>query len=310
MSLLILVSALMGASFLFIRVAAPTFGPVWLIDLRVLLSAGALALWAVSSGQALKFHGSWRDWLLLGSLNTAIPFTLVAWGELRVNSSLTALLMATIPLFTALVSALWLREGITAKKAVGIGLGLLGVVIASGWATLNLDTPTLLSLVAIITASLLYAIGSVFTKVRFQSVPSTTVTVGNLATAGVVLLPFAAFTPPPALPPASALMAFGALVLVATVPASLLYFRMIERTTVTSVSTVAYLIPVFGALWGALFLNEMLTADMLLGFSVILASVALVTDVRIDVRWSRRLFEITSGLLGSQQCPRLGAVPC
>jgi drug/metabolite transporter (DMT)-like permease len=275
--LLLLLGALFGAAFLFMRMAVPSFGPITLIAVRVLLAAGVLAAFARLRSERVRFGGSRRAWLLLGALNAAIPFTLIAWAELHIASSLAAILIATMPLFTALAAALWQRERIGLARGVGLALGLVGVLILSGWDTAALDGTTLLAIGAVLLASLSYAVGNVYTKVRFAEVPRLTLTVGNFLFAGLLLLPLVAVAPAPALPPLGAWGAMAALVVLATVIPFLLFYRLLARSAATTASSVAFLIPGFGTLWGVLFLNEAVGAATLIGFAVVLVGVALVT---------------------------------
>ncbi|WP_027892730.1 DMT family transporter [Calidithermus chliarophilus] len=278
---LLLASALLGSAFLFIKLAAPVVGPVLLMTSRVLLAALALLGLALILQQPLVFSRPLGTWLVLGALNAALPFTLVAWSELHITSSLASILIASLPLFTALVSRLGLGEKLDPRTGLGLGLGLVGVVILSGWSPLELTPKTLLAVAATLLASLCYALAAIYTKRRFQGVSRMSLTIGNFASAGVLLLPFSLFAPAPQLPPASALGVILALTLVATVVPYLLYFRLLERLPATTATSVGYLIPAFGALWGVVFLAEPINAAMLVGFGVVLLSVALVSGLRL-----------------------------
>lgn len=277
--LLIGISALFGASFLFIRIAAPSFGPVLLMDARVLLAGGALVLYALATRQRLRFGGRPGRWLLLGGLNAAVPFTLIAWAELHLTSSLAAMLIGTLPLLTALVASVWLRERLTQSKLAGLVLGLAGVMILSGWNPLDPAPTTWLAIGAMLVATALYALGSVYTKVAFGGVPPLTVTTGNLLAAGAILLPLVPFAVPASAPPLGAAAAGLALALLCTSVAYLGFFSLIASVGPTSTATAAYLIPGFGTLWGVLFLGEPVNAAMLIGFSVILCGVAVAAGV-------------------------------
>src|SRR5215217_2088838 len=130
---LFVLGALWGGSFIFIRVAAPVLGPFVLMDLRVLLAAVALILYAVAASRLPKLRYRWREFLVLGTLNAAIPFTLIAASEIELTASLAAILNSTTPLFTAVVAAAWIKDGLTVRRAVGLALGLVGVVVLVGW---------------------------------------------------------------------------------------------------------------------------------------------------------------------------------
>lgn len=253
------------------------------MDARVLLAAGLLALWAAITRHPLRFGGRWRDWLVVGALNAAAPYTLIAFAELHVPSSLAALFMATIPLFTALLSALLLRERLSLKLGAGLALGVTGVAVLSGGGALALTPVTLLAVAALLASAFSYALGIMFVSLRFRETAPLTLSVGNFLAAGTLLLPFALAAPPPAPPPPTALLALAALALVPTALALVLDFHLLQKLGPTRLSTVAYLVPVSGALLGAVFLAEPLHPTMLLGFATVLVSVALVTDVRLGL---------------------------
>lgn len=282
-SLLMFVAALMAAAFLFIRIAGPALGPVFLIDVRVALAAAVLLVWARLKEQPLEFRRPWKDWAALGLFNAAGPFTLIAWAELHITSSLAAILIATIPLFTALVSAVWLNEPLTPKKGVGLGLGLVGVTVLSGWSPQHTGAVTALAVTAVLVAACSYAVGGVYARRRFRGVSSLSVATGNFAAAALLLLPWAAFSVPTALPPVGTVLALLALVLLSTVTSFLLYFRLIERHGALTASSIGYLIPVFGALYGAAFLREPLSAAAAVGLGVVLLSVGLVTNLDLGL---------------------------
>ena len=286
--LLLLLSVLFGSAFLFIRIAAPVFGPLFLMDARVLLAAGTLALWALVTKQRLSFGGRWRDWFTIGALNAALPYTLIAFAELHVTSALAALFMALLPLFTTVVAVLWGRERLTPKMSVGLALGFVGVVVMSGWSTPQLTPTTLLSLGALLLAALSYALGLVYTEARFDDTPPLTLSVGNFLAAGVLLLPFALTAPPPQVPSPLALLTLAALVLLPTALALVLDFHLLKKLGASRLSLVAYLIPISGALLGVVFLNEALSSTALVSFSLILVGVVLATDAEVKLPPLRR----------------------
>src|SRR5690348_6384153 len=113
LGVLFLLGAMWGASYLFIRIAAPVLGPVVLMDARVLLASGALTLNALVARRVPGFKGQWRAFFILGTINAAIPLTLIAAAELNLPASFAAMLNATVPLFTALVAAVWLKDRLT-----------------------------------------------------------------------------------------------------------------------------------------------------------------------------------------------------
>ncbi|UCH27193.1 MAG: DMT family transporter [Trueperaceae bacterium] len=280
-ALLLFVSSLFGAAFLFIRIATPSFGPFVLMDARVLLSAAVLALYATVIGHRFAFKRRRKEWLILGTLNAALPFPLIAYAELHITASLAAILIATMPLFTSLAAALMLKETLTPKKIGGILLGLLGVGVLSGLGPLDITPATVLAILASLASACSYALAGVYAKRVFADTPVLTVTTGSMLSAGLVLLPVALATPPAVAPSSSAILALVGLSLLSTVIAFVGFFRLIRTVGPTATSTAAYLIPLFGTLWGALFLAEPVNSGMFLALLVILASIALTTDLRL-----------------------------
>ena len=279
---LILLAALWGASYVFIRVAVPALGPFVLMGVRVALAAAALALYAAVLARAMpKFRSRWKEFLIVGATNSAIPFTLIAAAELELTASLAAILNATTALFVAVVAAARIGEALTAKKVAGLVMGFVGVVVLVGWDPVSLDAAVLLAVAAMLAASLSYAVGGVYVKRTFAGVSPLAMTIGQQAGAALFLLPLAAVSLPEEAPPLPAALSALALALLCTAVAYLLYFRLIENVGPTKTLTVTYLIPVFGLLFGVLLLDEPVGIGTLVGFGIILYGVALVTEVRL-----------------------------
>src|SRR3954452_24331829 len=194
--MLLALGALWGGSFLFIRVAAPVLGPPVLVVLRTLLAGTVLLLYGVLSGRRPVLRARWREFLVLGALNAALPFVLIAAAELRLPASLAAILNATVPVFTGLVLAVWTGEAPSQRAVAGMVLGLCGVVVLVGWSTLPLDGGTILAVAASLLAALSYGAGGVYAKTRLGGMPPLTLATGQLLGAGLLILPFAAATPP------------------------------------------------------------------------------------------------------------------
>src|SRR5918999_2553970 len=279
---LVLLGALWGASYMFIRVAVPALGPFALMGLRVALAASVLALYAAFLVRDLpKFRSRWREFLIVGATNSAVPFTLIAAAEIELTASLAAILNSTTALFAAAVAAVWIGEALTTKKIFGLVMGLVGVAVLVGWDPIPLNSIVLLSVGAMLAASLSYAIGGVYVKRTFAGVPPLAMAIGQQAGAAVLLLPLAAVSFPQEAPPLPAALSALALTLLSTALAYLLYFRLIENVGPTKTLTVTFLIPFFGLLFGVLLLGEPIGVGTLVGFGIILYSVALVTEIRL-----------------------------
>ncbi len=276
---LVLLGMLWGGSFLFIRVAVPVLGPFVLVELRVGLAALALVLYAVAVGRVPKLRGRWREFVLIGALNAALPFSLISAAEIELTASLAAILNSTTVLFTSLVAAAWMGERLTKGRVGGVILGIAGVAVLVGWDPVALNGPVLLSVGAMLCGSLCYGLGAVYTKRTFVGVPSTALAIGQQAAAAAILLPLAAVSPPAEAPPLVVVLSVLGLALLSTAVAYLLYFYLISSVGPTKTSTVTFLVPVFGLLLGVLLLDEPVGAGTLAGLGIILLSVALVIGI-------------------------------
>ena len=276
---LMLLGALWGGSFLFIRVAVPALGPFVLMELRVGLAVLALTLYALAVGRLSKLRARWREFLIIGTVNTAIPFSLIAAAEINLTASLAAILNSTTVMFTALVAAVWMGDPLTIRKVVGVILGIVGVAALVGWDPIELSGVVLLSVGAMLAASLSYALGAVYIKRTFKGIPPLSMSLGQLTGGAIVLLPLAAASLPGERPSAAVTLSVLGLALLSTAVAYLLYFRLIENVGPTSTVTVTLLVPVFGLLFGVLLLDEPFGLGTLAGLAMILSSVALVTGI-------------------------------
>lgn len=268
---LLLLAGLWGGSFAFMRVAVPVLGPVWLAFSRVALAFIALFALAFARRAVPPFLAHWRDYLVIGTVNSALPFALYCFAEQYIGASTAAILNATSPFFAAAIAALWLKEALTLRKICGMALGLAGVVILVGWSAQALRGMMLPATLACLGAALCYGVASVYVKRRMANIPSFAVALYSQLAAAAVLAPALPFVPSPgALTPLVVGNAL-ALALASTALAYLLYFRLIATIGPARALTVTFLIPVFGVLWGLLFLEESVNANVLAGCALILA---------------------------------------
>jgi drug/metabolite transporter (DMT)-like permease len=275
--LLVVLGALWGASFLFIAVTVDALGPIGVADARVVLAAVALLAYAALTSGVPALRARWRDHLLLGLVNVALPFALISAAELELPASLAAILNATAPLGSALIGAALLGQRLRARQGVGLVVALAGVALVVGLAPLELDLAAGLAVGASVLAALSYAVAGHLTRARFAGVPPLALSIGQLVAAAVLLTPLLAVVPPDAAPTGGELAAVLALGLACTAVAYLIYFRLIAEVGATSAITVTYLVPVFGVLWGTLFRDEQVTLGVLAGAALVLAGVLLVT---------------------------------
>ncbi len=253
---LVCLAALWGGSFVFMRVAVSALGPLWLVESRVALAFLALYALARIRGDVPGFRARWRDYAVVGIVNTALPFALFSWASQHVPASVAAILNATSPFFGAMVAALWLGDRVTPGKLVGMVLGFAGVVLLVGWQPRLASGDALLAVCACLIGALCYGIASVYAKTRLGRLSSFAIALYSQMVASIVLapvLPFAAL--PAAITPVVAANVLG-LAVASTALAYLLYFRLIADLGPARALTVTFLIPMFGVLWGWLFLGR------------------------------------------------------
>jgi drug/metabolite transporter (DMT)-like permease len=268
---LLLLAGLWGGSFAFMRVAVPVLGPVWLAFARVALAFLALFALALARRAVPPFLAHGRDYVVIGVANSALPFALFCYAEQYVGASIAAILNATSPFFAAAVAALWLKEALTLRKLGGMALGLAGVVLLVGWSVQAPAGMMLPATLACLGAALCYGVASVYVKRRMAGVPSFAVALYSQLAAAAVLAPLLPFVPRPG--PLTPLVIGNtlALALASTALAYLLYFRLITTIGPARALTVTFLVPVFGVLWGFVFLGEPVTANTISGCALILA---------------------------------------
>jgi drug/metabolite transporter (DMT)-like permease len=264
---LVSLAAIWGASFLFNRITAPVLGPVLTAELRTLIAGVALAAWFALAAFDPQWRRWWPQYIIVGILSSALPFLLWAYAALTLPAGLLSVLNATSPMWGALCSALLLGERLHGKRILGLALGFVGV----GLVTRPTSHEALYypALVAALAAAFCYGLAAAYMKRWAANVPSRGMAVGTQLVAGVILVPFIPLWPPAAAPTALVAASMLALGLVCGAIAYLLYFRLIADIGATGALTVTYLIPVFGVLWGAVFLGEAVPAAMLAGAALV-----------------------------------------
>jgi len=283
---LVLLGAIWGASFLFIREAAHDFGPIVLMFLRVLLAGlvlvpvGYVMLKNRSDSEPVRLLSHWREFLIMGILNSAIPFTLIAFSELTITASLASILNSLTPLCTALVAAVWVGEQLTGQKIIGAMLGIVGVTVLVGGSPLEMTPEFLLAVAASIGAAIFYGLGTVYASRHIKGIPAIQASIGQLLGAAVVLAIPATGSIPDTPPSMSSILSLTALILLSTSFAYLIYFYLLSNVGPTRTASVTFLVPVFGTIWGIMFLKEPFSIGMFAGMAIILLSVGLVIGVR------------------------------
>lgn len=272
--LLVALGAIWGSSYLFIRVGVRDLSPADLIELRLLCAAPLLVAFAVRRYGWGALREAWREGLVLGVVNAAVPFTLIAWAEKHVDSGTAAVANSSVPIFVALLAFFFVpTERSTGLRLVGILLGLVGVAVLAGvhpqggW----LGTA---GIGAIVGASISYAAANLYAG-RRMSAGGPVLAAVSMSAAFVLLLPLAAATPPAHTPGWKAVGSAVALGLLGTALAQILSYRMIRLYGSARSVLVAYMLPAFALLYGFVLLGEPVTLQKLAGLVLITGGVAL-----------------------------------
>ena len=274
---LLLLSAIWGSSFLFLRIASPAFGPIFLVEMRVL--SGLLVLlpvfFVMRKYQEFKLH--WKMILLVSLLNMAIPFCFFAYSALNMGAGLLSIMNATVPIFTAMVGFLYFRQRLSRLGFAGLIVGLLGVAILMSESRDESGITSDLAIPSALFASILYGIAINLAAHKLQGVSGITITTGSLFFSSTILLPLAISSRPEVIPEGVIWLSVLSLGIVCTGFGYVLFYRLIGEIGSQRAITTTYLIPLFSIFWGSLFLGETLTVAMFLGGVTVLLGVALTT---------------------------------
>ena len=278
-------AALWGASFLFMRLGAVDFGPLATAGLRVMLAT--LFLWPVMVWRghwpALRQH--WRAILLIGVINSALPFALYAWAVMSINTGLAAILNATSPLCGALLAWCWLGQRPDRLRGLGLLIGFAGVLLLAGDQASFKPGGSALALLACLGATLCYGWAAHLSRRHLNGVPALALATGSQFGSALVLLGPTLWSWPAQTPGWRAWAAIVAIAVLCTGVAYILYFRLIERAGPARALTVTFVTPLFAVAYGAMFLHEALTLRMLACGLVIVVGTALSTGlIRIRSR--------------------------
>lgn len=277
----ILLGAIWGASFLFMRIATVEFGPVPTAAVRVVIATAALLPLLLLRGLGPQFRRHWKASCAIGIVNSAIPFACFSFALLSITTGLSAILNATVPLFGALVAWGWLKDRPSGSRMVGLVIGFAGVALLAGeqasfkpgasgiapaWAVL-----------ACLVATVCYAIAASATRRYLSGIPALVTATGSQIGAALGLALPALWFWPARMPSSHAWLAITALGVACTGIAYVLYFRLIENAGPVRALAVTFLVPVFALIYGAVLLGESITTWMLLCGAVIVCGTALST---------------------------------
>ena len=280
--LFVVIAAIWGGSFLFMRVAAEEFGALLSACLRMGIGAAVMLpilAWRGLLGQMLA---NWKSILFISLFTSAIPFACFAFAVLHITTGLSAILNATSPMFAALVAWLWLGQRLTVWRVVGIVIGFVGVVLlAGGQAALKGEAVglSILSVLACLLATLCYAASGNVIKERMPHLHPWVIAGGTMLGATLWLAVPSALTWPTAAPSLKAWGAIAVAGVACSAIAFMLYFELMQRVDMVRTFSVTYLITVFALLYGVLFLDEHITLWMLFCGAVVLVGTALATGL-------------------------------
>jgi drug/metabolite transporter (DMT)-like permease len=279
----VLLAAIWGSSFLFMRVGAPEFGPIALIFVRVAIAAALMLLLIFSKGLWGQLRSNLGKTMFVGLTNSAIPFTLLAYSALSVTAGFNSILNATAALWTSILAALWLQERLTRTRWLGVLLGFLGVVMLV-WDRVGpmqgaQVQQIVLAVCAGLAATFCYGYSNIWTKKHMMNVPSMVTTAGSQIGATLALLPLVLFAWPEKMPSATAWGSAAALGVICTAWAYILYFRLIQQLGSLKAAMVTYLVPVFAIFWGWIALQETVSWNMLLAMAVTVLGTAMATGI-------------------------------
>lgn len=290
-----------GISFLFIKIAVEDVSPATLVFGRLALSVLTLALIAACRP---SLAAGWRRYLgyglLIGTINNAIPFLLISWGETHIASGVASILNASTPLFTVVLAQFWIgsaHESLTLRRSTGVLIGFLGVAVLIGPAALNLGEGSMaqtLGELAVLIAAAAYAVGALMSK-RYAGSAPLAAPLTMQAGALLVVTPVALLWEPPThLPSLAAFACIVELGVVGTALAYLLYFWLIHHVGPTRTALVTYLLPCTALLWGMIFLGERVSWNSLAGLLLVLLGTML-TNGTLNTKFARvrRLIRVT-----------------
>ena len=274
---LLVLSAVWGASFIFMRILAPVLGPVVTADLRVAVGGAALLAYFAMIRFKPAWRAHWRQYGVIGTFNVGVPFLLFSYAAQYIPASYSAIINATTPLFGTLFAVMWLGEPMTRTKGIGLALGLAGVVLITGATVPQAASSAFVSaILACLLAAASYAAAGIYIKRHASHVNPIGSAGCAQVFAAVALLPFWLAAPPAGPIDFSIVLNVLCLGILSSAVGFMLYFRLVQDIGPPRAMMVAFLTPLFGIVWGIVFLGERLNASVLFGAAMIIASTLLI----------------------------------
>ena len=277
MARLFFLAAIWGGSFLFMRVLAPVLGPLPTANGRLLIGGGVLCLYYAFVKFKPNWKQNWRHYLLIGVANSAIPFVLYSFAALFLPASYEVILNTTTPLFGTFFAWLWLGESMNFKKTGGFLVAIVGVGLVVNVGSTQVSRQFVWAVLACLGATFCYGISGVYIKKYASHLKPLGIAGCSQIIAGLVLLPFSAFQVIPGPVDAKIIANLLGLGLVCSAIAYVLFYQLVARIGPAKTLNVAFLMPMFGMLWGAIFLHEVISVRMIAGTALIVGGILLIT---------------------------------
>ena len=267
--------AVWGSAFIFIKVAAPEFGAIGLVQARLTIASLVFIPILLRKKYLILLKPAWKHSLVLAVSNNAIPFSLFSYGSFGADSNILAILNATTAFNTMIIALLWLGEKVTLKQIFGLVLGFIGVIILVNPES---SSTSIISALFCLIGAACYSFSTVFIQ-KYSEKTDKMVLIGwSIIFSCFIMVPFTLLNLPPQIPSANALLSATWLGSISTGLAFFGYVYLIEKIGAVKTSTVAYFLPVFGIIWGSVFLNELITGGIILGCATILIGVFFATS--------------------------------
>ena len=270
--LLTFLGALWGSAFMFIKVATPEFGPVALVNTRLVIASLIFLPILLRHKYIHLLRPIWKQVLVLAIMNNAIPFTLFSYASFGADSNILAILNATTAFNTMMIAYIWIGENVTIKQLFGLIIGFIGVFILVN--PQNSST-TLISSLSALLAAFFYSFSTVYIQKNSVNANKMVLIGWSIIFSAVIMLPVTIFYLPDAVPSTAAISSAIWLGAISTGLGFIGYVRLIDKIGAVKTSTVAYFLPVFGIIWGAIFLDEVITSTIVIGCFIVLIGIYL-----------------------------------
>ena len=274
-ALLIFLGALWGSAFMFIKVATPEYGPVALVNARLIIASLIFLPILLRKKYLPLLAPIWKHVLILSVINNMIPFTLFSYASLGSSSNILAILNATTAFNTMVIAYFWINESVTLKQIIGLILGFIGVIILVNPQN---SAATLISSISCLFAAAFYSLSTVFIQKNSAKTNKLVLIGWSIVFSAVLMMPISYIYLPESIPSFEANISAVWLGAVSTGLGFLGYVRLIDKIGAVKTSIVAYFLPVFGILWGYIFLDEKISTSVVIGCLVVLIGIFLATS--------------------------------